>query len=173
MIDYTTYVVDKYRRKGIIIDTNVMLVYIVGIYDHNYLPKFNKTRGYDREVFEYIYSVLAQFRRHIITPHILTELSNLSPKIRDNKQGKKIAVYFDVFRRVLERTNEEYINKGQVLNSTLLPKLGITDLTIVEAAEKYKCLVFTDDGPATGYMRHKGIEVLYLKEIRTALSMRK
>jgi len=173
MIDYTTYVVDKYCRKGIIVDTNVMLVYIVGIYGHNYLPKFKRTRGYDREVFEYIYSVLAQFRRHIITPHILTELSNLSPKIRDNKQDNKLAAYFTVFKDVLERASERYINKDNILNSTLLPKLGVTDLTIIEAAEKYKCLVFTDDGPATGCMRHKGIEVLNLKEIRTALWMRK
>lgn len=168
-MDYTNYLISKYCRRGIIIDTNVMLVYIVGAYDHNYLPKFKRTRGYDIEVFKYIYSVLLQFRRHIVTPHILTELSNLSMHIQDKRLGE----YFSIFRRVLEQTEEEYINKDNILKSVLLPKLGVTDLTIIEAAEKYKCLVFTDDRVATECMRYKGIEVLNLKEIRTALLMRK
>lgn len=168
MVDYTSYLVGKYCHKGIIIDTNVMLVYIVGIYNQNYLLKFERTRGY-KEVFEYVYAVLPQFRRHIITPHILTELSNLSMRIQDNR----LVEYFSVFSRILGGTAEEYISKDDILNSVLLPKLGVTDLTIIEAAEKYKCLVFTDDWPATGHMRYRGIEVLNLKEIRTELLLRK
>lgn len=159
-----TYLVDKYCRRGIIIDTNLMLVYIVGMCNPNYVGHFRRTEGYCKEDYDYISSVLSHFSKVIVTPHILAELSNLSPKIRDNKQDKKLAAYFDVFRQVLERTDEEYINKDDILSSTLLPKLGITDLTIVEAAEKYKCLVFTDDGSATGYMRYKGIAVLNLNE---------
>jgi len=168
-MDYVSYLIRRYCSRGIIIDTNVMLVYIVGIYDPNYLPNFKRTSGYDIEIFEYIHLVLSQFRKHIITPHILTELSNLSMNIQDNR----LAEYFSVFKRILEATEEEYINRDNILHSDLLPKLGVTDLAVIEAAEKYKCLVFTDDRFATQHMRHKNIPVLNLKEIRTALWMRK
>ena len=172
-MDYTTYLVDKYWRKGIIIDTNLMLVYIVGMYNPNYVGQFHKTEDYCREDYDYIYSVLSHFSKVIITPHILAELSNLSPKIQDNKQDKKLLEYFNVFKDVLERTSERYIKKDDILNFPLLPKFGITDLAIIEAAKRYNYLVFTNDSSMVGCMRNMDMEVLYLNDIRTALWMKK
>jgi len=163
MIDYISYLIYKYCRRGIIIDTNLMLVYIVGIYDPDYISQFKRTNKYDIEDFKYIHSVLSYFRKHITTPHIITELSNLSMKIQDNR----LVAYFSVFEKLLKEMDEEYINKDEVLGLPLLPKLGITDLTIIEAAKRFKYLVFTDDFRATGYMRNMRIDVLNLNDIRT------
>ena len=129
-----------------------------------YIRNFERTARYDIEDFDFIYSVLGLFEKHVVTPHILAELSNLSMKL----WGKRLADYFRLFREVLEKTGEKYVNKENILHSDLLSTLGVTDLGIAEAAQKYKYLVFTDDGTATGYMRNEGIDVLNLNEVRTA-----
>ncbi len=169
MTDYISCLIYKYCRRGIIIDTNLMLVYIVGIYDPDYISRFKKTEKYGVEDFKCIHSVLSYFRKHIITtPHIITELSNLSMKIQNNR----LVAYFSVFKKLLKEMDEEYINKDEVLGLPLLPKLGITDLTIIEAAKRFKYLVFTDDFRATGYMRNMRIDVLNLNNIRTVQWMK-
>jgi len=163
MIEYLNSLIDKYRSKGIIIDTEIMLVYIVGSYDINYISKFKRTHPkYNPDDYKSISKVLSCFRKKIVTPHILAELSNLSFQAREEKRED----YFKAFSGLLKRTSEDYIDKDTVLTLPLLSKIGVTDLGIIEAAKKFDYLVFTDDFPMTGLARKKGIDVLNLNDIR-------
>ena len=163
MIEYPNSLIDKYRSKGIIIDTEVMLVYIVGSYDVNYISKFKKTDKYHPDDYKSISYVLSCFRKKIVTPHILAELSNLSFQARDEKRED----YFKAFSGLLKRTSEDYIDKDTVLTLPLLSKIGVTDLGIIAAAKKFGYLIFTADRPLTGQAKKKDIDVLNLNDIRT------
>lgn len=152
----------KHHSNGVIIDTNIMLVYIVGHYNINYISQFKRTEDYSADDYKDIDYVLSHFRKKVITTHILAELSNISKQAWKDKQLN----YFNVFGKLLERTNEHYINKDIILNLPLLPKLGVTDLGIIKAAKKFGCLIFTDDFPMSGYARKQGIDVLHFTHIR-------
>jgi len=163
MINYINSLIAKYSPNGIIIDTNIMLVYIVGTYDIEYIADFKRTAKYCADDYKFICHVLPYFNKKVITTHILTELSNLSMQIQDNR----LAGYFSAFRELLKEARENYINKDRILGLPLLPKLGVTDLAILEVVKKFKYLTFTDDFRMSGYIRSMGIDVLNLNDIRT------
>lgn len=163
MIDYINALINKYSSNGIIIDTNIMLVYIVGTYDVKYIPDFKRTSKYCADDYRFVCSVLSCFNRKVITTHILAELSNLSMQIQDNR----LVTYFNVFREFLEDIGENHISKDRILALPLLPKLGVTDLGILEIVKKFRYLTFTDDFRMSNYIRDMGIDVLNLNDIRT------
>lgn len=162
MRKYIEFLAYKHHSNGVIIDTNIMLVYIVGHYDINYISQFERTKDYCADDYKNMDYVLSHFGKKVITTHILAELSNLSKQAWKDKKLD----YFNVFGKLLEKTNEHCINKDILLNLPLLPKLGVTDLGIIEAAKEFGCLIFTDDFPMSGYASKQGIDVLNFNHIR-------
>jgi len=162
MTNQWNLLLSEYCNKGIITDTNLMLVYIVGIYDRDYIPRFKRTDIYTDD-FENIHSVLNCFRKKIVTCHILAELSNFSMQIHNHR----LANYFSFFVQALREADEEHLDKDSILDHCLLPKIGVTDLGIIEAAKRYECLIFTDDFPLAGYAQKMHLGVLNLNHIRT------
>ena len=45
-MDYYSNLIIKYKNKGILIDSNLLLVYFIGKYDLNRLQSFKKTAKY-------------------------------------------------------------------------------------------------------------------------------
>ena len=163
MIENINSLINEYRPRGIIIDTVIMLVYIVGSYDLDYISQFKRTDEYCAEDHKTISYVLSRFSRKVVTPHILAELSNLSVQARKEERED----YFKTFRGLLKRTSEDYIGKDIVLSFPLFPKIGVTDLGIIEAAKENNYLVFTNDKDLVGQAKKKGVNVLRLNDIRT------
>lgn len=164
MIQNIDCLIEYYQSKGIIIDTDIMLVYIVGSCDLDYISQFKRTDKYCAEDHKVISYVISCFSKKVVTPHILAELSNLSLQARKEERED----YFNIFMELLKRTTEDYIGKDIVLSFPLFPIIGVTDLGIIEAAKKSSYLVFTNDKYLVGQARKKGVSVLRLNDIRTA-----
>lgn len=158
----------KHSSKGILIDTNVLLLFLIGIFDENYIHKFKRTKKYSIEDFHIVKSIILRFKKIIVTPQILAELSNLSCQMDKSRLGQ----YFSYFIEIIKKSEEIYINKNQLLEINLLSKFGITDLTINESAREYNYLVFTDDFKLFGYLSKNNIDAINLNYIRTELWLR-
>lgn len=170
MIDYETYehyvksLIVKYASKGIIIDTNILLAYLVGTYDLDFMCVWKRTKMYDCDDYEFIKKVLSQFSRRIVTAHILAELSNHSKGIK----GQRSRGYFEVFREHFRNVDEKHIPKERILDCPSLPEFGVTDLGIVEAVKEFGYLPFIDEFAMANYFRRKlCVEVLNLNDLRT------
>lgn len=160
-------ILQKYSKIGLIIDTNLLLLYLVGIYDVNLITNFKRTAKYTSEDFNIIDNFLKYFNKVITTPYILSELSNLSLQIKEPKKKD----YFIYLIKVLKQYYEEHIAKDTILDSRelyLLPQIGFTDLSIIEAVKKNEYLVFTDDFKLTGYLQSLKFDVINLNHIRTS-----
>lgn len=170
-IDYFDYIETRRKYDGLIADTNIMLLFIVGNYDLEYIKKFpfNRTACYSKEDFEILVNVFSHVKKIYITPHILTELSNLSRDV-DNY---KIVNYFNAFIKVLLHIKEESVEKNIILKSSNLYKFGVADFAIYHIARKKNYLVFTDDFKLSGFLKYKNIGVLNLKEIRMIMKQKK
>ena len=68
--------IEKYRHHGALIDTNLLLVYLVGCCGEHLLSQCGTTGQYEEE-FEDIKVLVELFDKVHTTPNILTELSNL------------------------------------------------------------------------------------------------
>jgi len=44
--------IDRHQRDGVIVDTNLMLLHLVGWYDVNKIRTFRATRKYDASIFD-------------------------------------------------------------------------------------------------------------------------
>jgi len=160
------YIFSRKKFDGLIVDTNLMLLFIVGLYDLDYIKNFpfRRTARYSKEDFEKISNVFSHFNNIIITPHILTELYHLSEKVH----SYRIEEYFGVFIKALLEFDEINVDKDIILNTPNLHKFGITDLAILSLASDKKYLVLSDDDKLSGLLRSKNIDSLSIYEIREA-----
>ena len=63
--------------KQIVVDTNLLLLLVIGITDRSLIAKHKRTRSFEAEDFDLLVSVLAGYDQVVVTPHIMTEVSNL------------------------------------------------------------------------------------------------
>jgi hypothetical protein len=105
-------------------------------------------------------SVMARFDRLIATPHILTEVSNLS-----KLPGHIHADYFKRFGKRIVEFDEQYVAaKGYCLENYFV-KFGLTDAAIIHAS-KDKFLVLTAEFPLSNYLQKNKIDVINFHHLR-------
>ena len=154
--------IEKYYSKGIIIDTNLLILLLVGIYDINFINKFKVAQKYFKEDYNILYNFIHNFNTIFITPHILTELSNLSMKMNDNEFKK----YITYFIEILKESKEINIEKNNILSHKSITKLGVTDIGIMIASENNGYLFITDDFPLANISESKGLPVINFNHLR-------
>ncbi|VVB94109.1 Uncharacterised protein [uncultured archaeon] len=150
------------KSKTVIPDTSPLLLILMGLYDKECITNFKRlsNKNYKIEDYELLLQFIAK-KKIIVTPHILTEVSNFATKLKENKFSE----FIDANRPVLEKIDEEYVSKTNLLNETELIKFGFTDTSIVVAARKNNGLVLTDDFPLFGMCKKIGINAVHMNEI--------
>lgn len=148
MSPHETKYLNACKTNGIIIDTNLLIIYLVGLYD----PKL-----IDEKTFIYLQRVLAYTgAKIIITPHIITEISNMTITKKVVKDPG-FEVYISKLIGIFENAGEELVEMARLIsNPKLLAAFGFTDLSIVEAAKTLQCGVMTADAKlATHLLNNK------------------
>ena len=116
----------KYRNKGALIDSNLLLVYCVGIYDPARIARFKRTAAFTAEDFELLTHFFAFFEKIVTTPNILTEVSSLS-----NQFSEDIKVtYYPEFAKQIALLDEHYLPSTDISALASFYRLGLTDLGI-------------------------------------------
>ena len=67
--------------RQIILDSNLLVLLIVGLTDPKLIYKHKRTKSYEKEDFELLVNILSNYDQVVVTPHILTETSNLVSQI--------------------------------------------------------------------------------------------
>lgn len=157
MGDYLLTLMNKYRSKGILIDANILLLYIVGSIDVELIGRFGRTANkFIEDDFYFAAKFIEYFEVRLTTPHILTEVSNLIGGRTDLQAALRLS---------LAQMNEEFVPGAEIRDSTAFVNFGLTDSAIAELA-KDSYLVFTDDNPLYGYLTATGIEAVNLNQIK-------
>ncbi|MGP8256487.1 MAG: PIN domain-containing protein [Methanoregula sp.] len=132
----------RYRRKGILVDTNLLLLWLVGRYDRSLIHTHKRTQEFVPEDFDTLYAFLREFATLATTPNILTEVSNLAAQMRDPRRA---TVFFEqVFAKEVRVLAETYVPSATTMEESSFRKLGLTDCCILALA-KGKYLLLTDD----------------------------
>lgn len=128
-----------------ILDTNLLILLLIGIFEENYIADCQLTSKYNIDDYKLLVQILGYFDVGIITtPHIIAEISNLS---RMKITNHKLDYYFQVLINRLNSFQEEHVNLGTLLNQQvqLLIRLGFPDMSILETAKNIKATIITDD----------------------------
>jgi len=153
----------RYKSKGVLIDSNLLLLYVVGKYSPEKIAKFKRTSVYTVDDYLILEKIVRFFKMVVTTPNILTEVSNLARQLPEWIRKD----YFDEFRKEIVVLNEEYIESRVVCNIEQFPKLGLTDGGIIEAA-RGNYLVLTDDFPLYNTLLNLDIDAVNINHIRAA-----
>lgn len=162
MEQYVGSLLGRYRNAGILVDSNLLLLYYVGAHDRQHVARFRRTRDrFVPEDFDTLKHLLGRFNKVVTTPHVLTEVSNLlgqlSGQIREN--------CFDLFADSISRMDERCTPGTSLSNSPVFARFSITDAAILDVSGD--CLVLTDDFPLANYLRSRNVDVLNFNNIRT------
>ena len=159
--NYINYLIRKYLNKGIVIDTNLFILYLIGIYDRNLISEFKRTRAYSVNDFYILHKLVLNFREVITTPNVLTEVSNLLESLNRNKDYK----LFQFLHKSLMSLKEEYIESMKVMETVCFQKFGLTDSTLSFLAEN-KFLILTDDLPFYHYLETQKLPAINFNHLR-------
>lgn len=126
--------------KGVIFDTNVLLVFLVGLWNVEEIPRFKRTAAYSKDDFNLLLNIATIVGKVVTTPHILTETCNLYGTL--NKQhGKQVyTVLATMLQSVFERRQEAI----RLTIDPLFATFGLADMSLIDASRRHH-LVVTDD----------------------------
>ena len=150
----------KFRKRGILIDTNLLILLLVGSYDENMISTFKRTIVYTVEDYRYLKTFLTRFGKHFYTPNILTEITNLTDSINSEPNF----YFFQHVKYMLSAFEEENVSSDEIMQLKSFLKFGLTDAVNCKLSDKY--LVLTDDLKLWSYLSSQGLPAINFNHIR-------
>jgi hypothetical protein len=165
MSSYASLLLNRYRQKGILIDANLLLFYLVGTYNKTWIRdgRYNKLSKYTVEDYNILTRLKSLFKITVTTPHVLTEVSNLAG---DLPESVRIACLKE-FCNVLADFEEFPIPSFAAAQEAVFPFLGLTDAVLTQLSAQY--LVISDDSRLIARLNSGGLEGLNFNHLRQYL----
>jgi hypothetical protein len=157
-------VVALHATKGIVLDTNLLLLLLIGHFERELVGKHKRTNTYTLDDYDLLVQILSPFDTIITTPNILTEVSNLAAQLRD---PKKTSLFEAIRGFISNSTKEQYIPSHVAAAAETFTQLGLTD-TVIEHISADGLAVLTDDLDLYLKLIYRSIDALnfnHFKEI--------
>jgi rRNA-processing protein FCF1 len=124
----------------ITIDTNALIVLLVGLIDTRLISQHKRTSIYEEQDFNDLISVIESFDRLVVLPNVWTEVDNLLNKFSgDHKYS-----YVTNTCVTMKASSEKYIMSLKGTESPSYYDLGLTDSLLLELAKECDLLITSD-----------------------------
>jgi hypothetical protein len=163
MTDEIRRFVRRNRGRGILLDANVLLLYVVGILDRSQIEPFKRTRVYTPQDWDRLNELLKRFKVRATLPNVLTEVGNLASSIFSSSRGPEFAT---VMRTQIDGLRERFVESRRAAASDAFGRLGLTDAAILELARRRKYLLLTDDLELAVAAARLGVDVINFTHLR-------
>ena len=162
MSSHQELLIDKYKAKGILIDANLALLYLVGGYDLRLVGdgKYKKLSKYNSEDYHLLLRLKNEFKKAVTTPHVLTEVSNLANDLPEKTKSACLKKFYVTFVEIDELSIPS-------MNAAQMPEfhfLGLTDSALALVSAQF--LIVTDDARLVQKMSEIGLEALNFSHLR-------
>jgi hypothetical protein len=115
--------IQKYRFKGLLLDTNLLLLLTVGRYSVQRIASFKRTASYEIEDYQTLSTLVSRFDRLITTPNILTEVDNLGRQLPMREHDG----FAQALRTIVVRSLEVARPSVRLVDSVQFIRHGLTD----------------------------------------------
>lgn len=138
----------------ILIDTNALVVLIVGLIDTRLFKHHNRTSIYDEEDFNDLLHEIGAIEKLVVLPNVWTETDNLLNKFSGDYKTR----YVGEIRKIITSTTEKFIASIKATESYTFYDLGLTDSLLLYYAKECQYLI-TSDSKLADYALANGISV--------------
>jgi hypothetical protein len=152
---------DSSVLNGLLIDTNLLVLFIVGTVNAQRIRDFKRTSGYDRAAYDLLIEVMASFTRLYTIAPVMAEVSNLT-----DLNGQERLAARQVLAETIAVVEEPHIASLRASKNRSYIDLGLTDAAISEAAREYKFAVLTDDLDLFLSLGSEGLPVAKFSHLR-------
>jgi hypothetical protein len=154
----------RLAKNGVIFDTNLFLVYLVGQWSINEIHKFKRTCTYNVNDFLFLKAIEKRVGKLVTTPHILTEACNHCDTLNKANHNQVFAMISDIISIASERSKQASL----LTKDPLFNKLGLADMSLIDASMHHH-LIVTDDAPCYAAIENAGGLGLNINHLRGAL----
>jgi hypothetical protein len=156
----------RHRGKGIVLDSNLLLVFLSGAQSIALFGRFKRLGDYTVGDYDLLVRLLDSFRTLVLTPHILTEVSNLANSLPESSKEdwyRKFAALLTLRSRQIA-VQEKWVPAAELAAMPEFVPFGITDTALAQLSPE--ALVVTEDYRLSGALRKRGIPVLNFGDLR-------
>ncbi|TWI70791.1 hypothetical protein LZ24_02212 [Desulfobotulus alkaliphilus] len=126
--------------SSVLIDTNLLLLLIVGLCDKNIICDHKRTKNFTAADYDLLVSQIDGFSSIWVTSHCLAEVSNLL-KQTHKQQAKQLLSCLSTFA---DRTHESHISKVNIFQNEAYLSLGVSDTGIIQKSKRVSCVYTVD-----------------------------
>jgi len=152
--------VDKHRSKGVLVDTNLLVLLLVGSVNKRRILKFKRTQSFTLQDFDLLSRLVEWFGKLITTPHVLSQVSDLT-----DLAGEEFWTVRSRFAALVELMDESYDESRALVTHPLFSRLGLTDAAIATVCSR-GILVLTTDVKLELALQQRGAEALNFNHVR-------
>jgi hypothetical protein len=162
---YVDLLLEKFKAKGLLIDANLLLLYLVGSYNPALVGdgKYNKLSNYTIEDYHLLLRLKGVFRLAVTTAHVLTEVSNLTGDLPEPIKQRCFAQFYPS----LGDMDELAVVSLDIAQRPEFRFLGLTDCALAQVSNQY--LIVTDDARFVAKLHESQREALNFNHLREHL----
>lgn len=128
------------KPTPILIDTNLLVLYVVGTASRSYIQKHKRLTEFVVEDYDALLRLINNASAVFVTPHTLAETSNLARHIGEPARTQVLML----LRALINDANEIPISSKSASARQEFLRLGLTDAVLLEAADDESTLLTTD-----------------------------
>ncbi len=123
------------------IDTNLLVLLVVGETDKALISKHRRTRAYRVQDYERLVRLINEADHQVfVTPNTLTETSNLLAQRREPERSR----LFGVLQALIGTAEETVVESKVATRNSHFKRLGLTDAVLLEVVSASNPLVTVD-----------------------------
>jgi hypothetical protein len=153
----------KYHSKGILLDSNLLVLLFVGLVAPDLVRDFKRTnnQGFTEKEFFLLEGIVKPFSKIVATPHILTETSNFIFQLH----GEKQRLALQIISKSIQTFKERRPQSKELVRAEAFMNFGLTDTAILDLPPK-KYLVLSIDAALVIALQKKGVEAINFNHLR-------
>lgn len=146
---------------GLLIDTNLLVLFTVGRVNPARISSFKRTSRYDRDAFELLVRWMGEFKEIYTVAHVMAEVSNLT-----DLSGQERLLARRILASKIAVLHEPHVSSRQAAGNPPYERLGLVDSAISIVAREQKCTVLTDDLDLYGSLMKERLPVVNFTHLR-------
>lgn len=161
MLEKARILASRYRSKGVLVDTDLYLLWLAGTLNKDLIGNTRRLKHFDLNAYQVLECYLSNFQRFVTTPSVITETSNL---IGSGKRELTPGLT-ELLRRLVLISEDYQTASHEIVKDPAFLKLGFAG-TACKIAASNGLLLLTDDRPLAQYCDKQRLDVVNFNHIR-------